>query len=75
LAAFGLGFGWLAIDLLKKNQAWQGQMIVFLGLAGVLIAMAVFIPAGGLGAFAGGAGAAILVWGMPKKEKKDENKD
>ena len=75
LAAFGVAFGWLALDLLKKSQLWQVQMTIFLGFAGLLIALAVFIPAGGLGAFAGGAGVAILVWGLPKKEKKDELKD
>lgn len=75
LAIFGLGFGWLAIDLLKKSSLWQVQIAAFLGLAGVLIAMAVFTALGALGAFAAGAGLAILIWGMPKKEKKDETKE
>jgi len=75
LAIFGLGFGWLAIDLLKKSSLWQVQIAAFLGLAGVLIAMAVFTAWGALGAFAAGAGLAILIWGMPKKEKKDETKE
>jgi hypothetical protein len=75
LAVFGLGFGWLALDLLKKTQLWQVQIAVFLGLAGLLIAMAVFTGWGAVGAFAIGAGAAILVWGLPKKEKKEEKKD
>jgi hypothetical protein len=75
LAVFGLGFAWLALDLLKKTQLWQVQIAVFLGLAGLLIAVAVFTGWGALGGFAIGAGAAILVWGLPKKEKKDETKD
>ncbi len=38
---------WLVIvlDLLKKIEAWQGQIAIFLGLAGLIIAMTV-LPAG-----------------------------
>ena len=74
MAILGLGIGWLALDLLKKIQVWQGQVAVFLGLAGLIIAMTVFTGAGALGAFAIGVGGAILMWGMPKKEKKEEEK-
>jgi len=74
LAVVGLGIGWLALDLLKKMQAWQGQTAIFLGLAGLIIAMVVFTGWGALGAFALGVGLAILMWGMPKKHKKDEEK-
>jgi NhaP-type Na+/H+ or K+/H+ antiporter len=74
LAVVGLGIGWLALDLLKKMQAWQGQTAIFLGLAGLIIAMVVFTGWGALGAFALGVGLAILMWGMPKKQKKDEEK-
>lgn len=72
LAVLGLGFGWLALDLLKKSTLWQVQIAVFLGLAGLLIAMAVYTAAGAFGAFAAGAGVAILIWGLPKKEKKED---
>jgi NhaP-type Na+/H+ or K+/H+ antiporter len=72
LAAVGLGIGWLVFDLLKKLQVWQAQVAIFLGLAGLIIAMAVFTGAGALGAFAIGVGVAIFLWGMPKKEKKEE---
>ena len=74
MAILGLGIGWLALDLLKKIQVWQGQVAVFLGLAGLIIAMTVFTGAGALGAFAIGVGVAIFLWGMPKKEKKEEEK-
>ncbi len=74
LAIFGLGFGWLALDLLKESSLWQVQIAVFLGLAGLLIAMAVYTAWGALGAFAAGAGVAFLIWGLPKKEKKEEPK-
>jgi NhaP-type Na+/H+ or K+/H+ antiporter len=74
MAVLGLGIGWIALDLLKKIQAWQGQVAIFLGVAGLIIGLAVFTGAGALGAFAAGIGAAILMWGMPKKEKKEEEK-
>lgn len=71
LAVFGLGFGWLALDLLKKTSLWQVQIAVFLGLAGVLIALTLFTAWGALGAFAAGLGVAILLWGLPKKAKEE----
>jgi NhaP-type Na+/H+ or K+/H+ antiporter len=71
MAVFGLGMGWLALDLLKKLEPWQAQVIVFLGLAGLAIAMAVFTTMGALGAFVAGIGVAILIWGMPKKKKEE----
>ena len=74
MAILGLGIGWLALDLLKKIQVWQGQIAVFFGLAGLIIAMTVFTGWGALGAFAIGVGVAIFLWGMPKKEKKGKEK-
>jgi len=74
MAVLGLGIGWLVLDLFKKIQVWQGQVAIFLGLAGLIIAMSVFTGWGAMGAFAIGVGAAILMWGMPKKEKKEAEK-
>jgi hypothetical protein len=74
MAVFGVAFGWLALDLLKKSSLWQVQIAVFLGLAGLTIAMTVFIGIGALGAYAAGIGVAILIWGLPKKPK-EEKKD
>ena len=42
LAVFGLAFGWLGLDLLKKSTLWMVQVAVYLGLAGLLIALTVF---------------------------------
>jgi len=75
MAVLGLGIGWLALDLLKKIQIWQGQVAIFLGLTGLIIAMTVFTGWGALGAFCIGFGVAIFLWGMPKKEKKEEEKE
>ena len=72
LAVFGLGFGWLALDLLKKSSLWQVQIAVFLGLAGLIIAMTVYTAWGALGGIAAGIGVAIIIWGLPKKAKKEE---
>ncbi len=70
LAVFGVGFGWLGLDLLKKSSAWQVQIAVFLGLAGIVIALTVFSGGAALAALAAGIGVAVLIWGFPKKEKE-----
>jgi hypothetical protein len=72
MAALGVGFGWLALDLLHKAEGWPMQAVAFLGLAGLTIAMVVFLGWGALGAFGIGLAAAIFVWGMPKKVKTEE---
>ncbi len=76
MLVFGLGAGWLVLEMFHKGQqAWQLQIALFLGFAGLAVAAMYFLAPGGLGAFAIGAGAAMLVWGMkkPKKEEKEED--
>ena len=72
VAALGVGIGYLAVDLLHKAQGWQMQAVGFLGLAGLVIAMVVFLAPGALGAFGIGLGVAIFMWGMPKKAERRE---
>jgi NhaP-type Na+/H+ or K+/H+ antiporter len=72
LAVLGLAIGWLVLDLLKKLQDWP-QVVVFLGLAGLLIGMVVYTGWGAFGGFAAGIGVAVLLWGLPKKKKKEED--
>ena len=72
VAALGIGIGYLVVDLYHKAQEWLMQAVLFLGLAGLVIAMAVFLAPGALGAFGLGFGAAIFMWGMPKKKKEEE---
>jgi hypothetical protein len=72
MAAVGVGIGYLAMDLLRKAEGWPLQAVGFLGLAGLVIAMAVFLSPGALGAFGIGLGAAVFVWGMPRKKKEDQ---
>lgn len=71
MGVLGLGLGWLVLDLFKKAANWQFQIALFLGFVGLIIAMAYYLPWGALGAFAIGAGVAILVWGLPKKKKEE----
>jgi predicted permease len=72
MGVLGLALGWLVLDLLKKAADWQLQIAVFLGFVGLIIAMAYYLSWGALGAFGIGAGVAILLWGMPKKKKEEE---
>jgi hypothetical protein len=73
LAVFGLGVGYLAVDLLRRAQ-WPVQVAVFLGLLGLVIALTVFSAWGATGAFALGVGGAVFVWGMPKAPKDEAKK-
>ncbi len=68
----GLALGWLGLDLIRKSPAWQAQVIVYLGLLGIVIALTCFTAWGALGAFCLGLGAALLIWGLPRKEKSEE---
>jgi hypothetical protein len=73
MAAVGVGMGYLALELLHKSQDWRFHMAFFLGLAGLLIAMVVFLAPGALGGFGIGFGVAIFIWGLPKKKKEKED--
>jgi hypothetical protein len=72
VAALGVGVGYLAVDLLCKSEGWPMQAVAFLGLAGLVIAMVVFLTSGALGAFGIGLGVAVFIWGMPKKKKEEQ---
>jgi hypothetical protein len=75
VTVLGLGMGWLSLDLLRKNPSWQLQAVVFLGLAGLVIAMVILFFGGATGAFALGVGLAIFMWGMLKKKKDGDKED
>lgn len=70
LGVLGASIGWLSLDLLRK-EAWQLQIAVFLGLVGLVIAIA-YVGAAAVGAFAIGVAVAIFLWGMPRKKKEEE---
>jgi len=75
MVLLGLGVGWLILEFLRKaDQVWQLQIALFLGFVGLAIGMAHFLAPGALGGFGIGVGVAIFLWGLPKKEKTDEQK-
>ena len=72
VAALGVAIGYVAVDMLHKAQPWPLQAAFFLGLAGLVIAMVVFLAPGALGGFGLGFAAAIFIWGMPMKKKEEQ---
>jgi NhaP-type Na+/H+ or K+/H+ antiporter len=75
MAVLGVALGYLVVDLLRKTQDWRLLAVFFLGLAGLVIAMVVYLAPGALGAFAIGMGVAVLIWGMPKKKEVVEEEE
>jgi hypothetical protein len=71
MAAVGLAFGYLAVEMSHKAETWPMQAALFLGVAGLIIAMVVFGSPAGLGGFGLGFGAAIFIWALPKKQKEN----
>ncbi|MFN2216850.1 MAG: hypothetical protein ACK2TS_07900 [Anaerolineales bacterium] len=68
----GVGLGKLTLDWAKKSDvAWQVQVTFLASLFAFLIAMAAHVHTA-LGGFGLGFGGAILFWGLPKKEKKED---
>ena len=72
MAALGVALGYLTLDLLHKAQNWPFQVALFLGLAGLVIAMVVFLAPAALGGFGLGFGVAIFIWCLPKKKKEED---
>ncbi len=71
MAAVGVAIGFLAVEMFHKAESWPMQAVIFLGLAGLVIAMAVFLAPGALGGFGLGLGVAIFIWALPKKQKEN----
>lgn len=57
-----------------KKAVWQVQAALALGFFGLLVGLTNYSSAGSMGTFALGAGAAILMAVMPKKEESEETK-
>lgn len=55
-----------------QNANWQLQIALALGLFGLLIGLTHFSSPGSAGAFALGAGGALLLAGMTKKDEDAE---
>jgi len=72
---FGVGIGWLVQKIVKESaKTWQVIIATLLGLLGTFLVLAgwgaTYSPST-LGAFGLGVGAAILIWGLAIKAKKE----
>ncbi|HCR71267.1 MAG TPA: hypothetical protein DIW23_07485 [Anaerolineae bacterium] len=63
----GFALGRFTMDA-YKNAAWQVQIALAVGFFALLVGLTNYSSPGSMGTFALGAGAAILMSFMPKKE-------
>jgi hypothetical protein len=69
----GFAVGRFTMDA-YKNAAWQVQIALAVGFFALLVGLTNYASPGSMGTFALGAGAAILMSFMPKKENKEDSK-
>jgi hypothetical protein len=69
----GFAVGRFTMDA-YKNAAWQVQIALAVGFFTLLVGLTNYSSPGSMGTFALGAGAAILMSFMPKKENKEDSK-
>jgi hypothetical protein len=68
-----VGYGLARFTIEAFNKAvWQVQIALALGFFGLLIALTDFSSAGSAGAFALGAGVALLVMNRPDKAEQEK---
>ena len=71
-----VGFAIARFTLDAYNKAnWQLQIALALGFFGLLIGLTAYATAGSSGMYALGAGIALLINMMPKKDKDEELKE
>jgi hypothetical protein len=68
----GFGVGRFTMDAYKK-AVWQVQIALAVGFFGLLVGFTKYASAGSMGMFAFGAGVAILLSSMAKKEEESED--
>jgi hypothetical protein len=68
----GFGIGRFTMDAYKK-AVWQVQIALAVGFFGLLVGFTKYASAGSMGMFAFGAGVAILLSNMAKKEEESED--
>lgn len=74
LLVVGIASGWFTLYAFRERP-WQLQIAVFLGFILLVSIISFSTPAGGVGAFALGAGAAMLFWGLKGAEKPEEEEE
>jgi len=76
---FGVAAGWLAsLPFVSEAKWWQLEIAALLGLLGSAVTLSIYSGAGTVGAYALGAGASVLFFGLragrplagPKADKK-----
>jgi F0F1-type ATP synthase assembly protein I len=72
LLIFGIAAGWFTLHAFR-NRPWQLQIAVFLGFFALAAVISFSTPASGVGAFALGAGGALLFFGFRKETKEEED--
>ena len=70
-AVLGFGVGRFTMDAYKK-AAWQVQIALAVGFFGLLVGLTNYASAGSMGTFALGAGIAVILSSMAKKEEDTE---
>ncbi len=76
---FGVAAGWLAsLPFTTEAKWWQLEIAALLGLLGSVVTLSIYSGAGSVGAYALGAGASVLFFGMragrPPSEPRAEKK-
>ena len=73
MLVFGVAVGWFTMFTFRQpERKWQLQIAVVLGFLSFSALALRFVSAGSAGAYAIGAGAALLFWGMKGEAKEDE---
>ncbi len=67
----GFGVGCFTMDAYKK-AVWQVQIALAVGFFALLVGLTNYASAGSMGMLAIGAGAALILSGMAKKEAETE---
>jgi hypothetical protein len=70
----GFAIGRFTLDSYKQ-AVWQVQIALAIGFFGLLVGLTNFSSPGSMGMFAIGAGLAMILEIMVKKEKEEEKKD
>ena len=68
----GFGVGRFTMDAYKK-AVWQVQIALAVGFFGLLVGLTNYASPGSMGMFALGAGIAVILSGMAKKEEESED--